>query len=175
MDKFALPIGIIAVCFYLLGYLQKKRKSIIFFNLTSRILYVLQYILLGAFEGAGLDICGSLSSVLAQSKENKFIKNHSLLCFIFANFVIITVGIFLWVDIFSLLPILGVLLHTSAFWLNNEKYIRIVSLLGCPFWLVYNLVSGAYGSCIGDILSMVFIIFSMFRYDIPLKKNQPEN
>ncbi|MBO5653119.1 MAG: YgjV family protein, partial [Clostridia bacterium] len=43
-----------AVTFYLLGYLQKKRGTILTFNLTARVLYVLQYVLLGAFEGSEL-------------------------------------------------------------------------------------------------------------------------
>ena len=30
--------------------------------------------------------------------------------------------------------------YTGAFWLNNEKAIRIV-FWGSPFWLVYNLVN----------------------------------
>ena len=170
MKELAFIVGILAVCIYLLGYLQKKRKAIILLNLTSRVLYVVQYILLGAFEGAGLDICGAISSVLAQRKDSKFIKKYSLPCFILVNIAIIAVGIILWSDAYSILPIIGVLLHTSAFWLSDEKYIRIVSLLGCPFWLVYNFANAAYGSCIGDLLSITFIVYSIIRYDIPKSK-----
>jgi len=59
-----------------------------------------------------------------------------------------------------------VLLHTSAFWITNEKTIRKISFLGSPFWLVYNLVNCAYGSAIGDILTMVSIGVAIYRYDI---------
>ncbi len=175
MKEIAFVVGIVAVCLYLLGYLQKKRNSIIILNLSSRILYIVQYILLGAFEGAALDVCGSASSVLAQRKNTPFIKKHFLWFFIGVNLVIIAIGMMLYVNFFSILPILGVLLHTSAFWMDDERMIRIVSLLGSPFWLVYNFVSGAYGSCIGDILSMVSIGVAMFRYDIlPKRKKQTE-
>ena len=174
MKEIAFVVGILAVILYLLGYLQKKRNAIIALNLTSRILYIVQYILLGAFEGAALDVCGSVSSVLAQNKDRKFMKKALPFVFIGVNVAIIAVGLLLYVDIFSLLPIVGVLLHTSAFWISNEKAIRIVSLLGCPFWLIYNFVSGAYGSCIGDVLSMVSLGISMVRYDILPKKKKPE-
>ncbi|MBO5754557.1 MAG: YgjV family protein [Clostridia bacterium] len=50
----AQAVGLAAVTFYLLGYLQKKRGTILTFNLTARVLYVLQYVLLGAFEGSEL-------------------------------------------------------------------------------------------------------------------------
>jgi hypothetical protein len=47
-----------------------------------------------------------------------------------------------------------------------------VSFLGSPFWLAYNFISGAYGSCIGDILSMVSIGISIYRYDVRAPKNE---
>lgn len=88
-----------------------------------------------------------------------------------ANIIIIITGLFLYKDIFSLLPMIGVLLHTGAFWLNNEKAIRIVSFLGSPFWLVYNLVNCAYGSAIGDVMTICSILIAIFRYDFKIKSN----
>ena len=173
MTKISFIVVICAVCLYLFGYLQKKRRNIIILNLSSRILYIVQYILLGAFEGALLDVCGSASSVLAQNKERRIIKRHFIVFFVGVNIAIVAIGLLLYVNIFSLFPIIGVLFHTSAFWIDDEKWIRRVSLLGCPFWLIYNFVSGAYGSCIGDVLSMVSIGIAMIRYDVlpKFKKN----
>ena len=170
MNYLALTTGISAVALYFIGYLQKKRKHIILFNVSSRFLYILQYILLGAFEGAVLDIAGILSSLLAQKKNIGFIRKHSKLIFTAANILIVVMGLLVYENILSLLPIIGVLFHTGAFWCDNEKTIRRVSFLGSPFWLVYNAVSGAYGSCIGDILSMISIGISIIRYDIKKEK-----
>jgi hypothetical protein len=66
--------------------------------------------------------------------------------------------------IFDLLPVAGVLLHTGAFWLTDEKKISRVSLSGSPFWFVYNLHSQAYFSAVGDILTMISILVAMLRY-----------
>ncbi len=134
-------------------------------NSISRALYVLQYLLLFAFEGAVLDIVGILASVLAQNKDKPFIKKHLKAIIIGINLLIIITGILLYKNIFSLLPMFGVLFHTGAFWLTNEKHIRRISFLGSPFWLVYNLISGAFGSSIGDIMTMVSIAIAMYRYD----------
>jgi hypothetical protein len=62
MKTVALIFGLFAVGFFLLSYLQKKRTNIVILNFTSRVLYVAQYLILGAFEGAVLD-------VLAQSRR----------------------------------------------------------------------------------------------------------
>lgn len=165
MNYAAFVTGVIAVILYLLGYQQKKRKNIILFNATSRALYIVQYILLSAFEGAVLDVAGIISSVLAQKKDTPFIKKHIKAFIIVINLLIVCSGLLIYKNIFSLLPVLGVLFHTIAFWINDEKIIRRVSLLGCPFWLAYNIISGAYGSCIGDILSIVSLLTAMMRYD----------
>ena len=165
MQSVAFIVGISAVILYLLGYLQKDRKNIILSNASSRFLYILQYVLLSAFEGAVLDIAGIISSVLAQKKDSGFIKRHIKIFFVVVNLVIIAMGLSLYKNLYSLLPIIGVLFHTSAFWIDDEKIIRRVSLIGCPFWLIYNCVSGAYGSCVGDVLSIMSLVISMVRYD----------
>lgn len=167
MDLLAQIIGLTAVSTFLLSYQQKKRNNIIILNTISRCLYILQYLLLGAFSGAVLDILGAISSVVAGKKHTGFIKKHTKMVLISINLCIIIAGGVIaiynqsWIDLFSLT---GVLLHTSAFWLSSEKIIRRVSLLGSPFWFVYNLLSSAYGSAIGDILTMCSIIIAMIRH-----------
>ena len=151
---------------FLLSYQQKKRKNIILFNASSRVLYIIQYIMLGAFEGAVLDILGTLSSVTAQNKDKGIIAKHPKFFAVVFNLIISIVGMLLYENVFSIFPIIGVILHTSAFWISEEKTIRKVSFLGSPFWLVYNLASNAYGSAIGDVLTMISIGIAIYRNDI---------
>ena len=160
----ATVVGILAVAMFLLSYQQKKRKNIIIWNIISRCLYVVQYVLLGAYSGAVLDVLGALVSVIAEKKDHPRIAKHIKAIVITCNLVIVGVGLLLYENVFSLLPIAGVLLHTGAFWLRDERIIRRISLLGSPFWFVYNLISRAYGSCIGDLLTMVSIVVAMVKY-----------
>lgn len=169
MNYIAQVVGLFAVATFLLSYQQKKRKNIILLNATSRVLYIIQYILLGAYAGAVLDVLGTVSSVAAQNKNKGFIKRHTKFTVIVIDLIIFAAGIVVMIltnDVFGFFSIAGVLLHTSAFWINDEKIIRRVSFLGSPFWLVYNLVSHAWGSAIGDVLTMVSIAVAIFRYDI---------
>ena len=166
-------IGFLAVGSFLLSYQLKKRKNIILCNVISRGLYILQYILLGAFEGAVLDVLGAISSVVAAKKHLPFIQKHTKLFVVGIDLVIVVAGLLLYVNLFSLLPIAGVLLHTTAFWINDEKTIRRVSLFGSPFWLVYNVSCFAYGSAVGDFLTMVSIVVAMIKYR-NLKNNSEE-
>ena len=63
--------GIAAVIVFVLSYQFKAKRNIIICNALSRVLYVTQYFLLGAFEGAWLDITAFVISLmcLAQAKS----------------------------------------------------------------------------------------------------------
>lgn len=170
MNVIAQILGLSAVTAFLLSYQQKKRKNIIMLNVISRVLYIVQYLMLGAFEGAVLDILGAVSSVLAQNKNKGFIARHTAPVLILTNIAIVAAGLVLYENIFSIFPIIGVILHTSAFWITKEKTIRLVSFAGSPFWFVYNFASKAFGSSVGDLLSMASIGIAIYRYDIKNKK-----
>lgn len=170
LELIANIVGVFAVVTFVLSYQQKTRKGIVICNAISRALYVVQYLLLFAFEGAVLDVLGIVASVMAQKKDTPFIKKHLKAVVIAVNLSIVIAGLLLYKNPFSLLPMIGVLFHTGAFWLTKEKNIRVVSFLGSPFWLIYNLYSHAYGSAVGDVMTMASIALAFIRYDL-IKKN----
>ena len=171
MELAAQLIGYAAVAIFLLSYLQKTRARIIGLNLTSRILYILQYLLLGAFEGAVLDVLGAISSAVASKKHVPYVKRYAWLLLILMDGAMIAAGILLYKNVFSIFPVLGVLLHTTAFWVDDERIIRTVSLLGSPCWFVYNASSHAYGSAVGDVLTMCAIVIAMVKYRNKKERN----
>ena len=173
MHIIATIMGLCAVAMFVLSYQLKNRRGIIFFNAGSRILYVLQYVFLGAFEGALLDVTAFFVSVLCTRTNSRFIKKHLTLTIILANVAIVAIGLLAYKNVFSLLPILGVIFETLALWLKKERNIRIVSLLGAPFWLAYNLLNLAYASALGNVFTLVSISIAIVRYDIMKKEKNP--
>ena len=163
-------VGVAAVATFVLSYQMKTRKSIIFVNAVSSILYVLQYILLGAFEGATIDVLSTVSTIAAHRKEKLFVKRFAPIILLLINGCIVFSGLILYKNIFSLFPIAGAILQTSAFWITRERTIRLVSFFGAPFWLVYNFTSHAYGATLGSVLCMLSIATAIYRYDIRKQK-----
>ena len=90
MNVLATVLGLLAVAMFVASYQLKSGRAIIFFNAGSRVLYVIQYILLGA-----------------------------------------------------------------------------------PFWLVYNMLSAAYGSALGNVITLVSITVAIIRYGV-LKKEKAD-
>ena len=175
MKEIAFVLGICAVAFFALSYLMRERRLIVTFALVSRILYVAQYLLLGAFAGAVLDVLSAISIALAQNKDKGAIAKYQRWVFLATNVAIVAAGIVLVATVggwLGILPMMGVLLQTDALWLRRERDIRLVSVSGCPFWFAYNLAVGAYGSVVGDVLSFVSLTVSFIRYDV--LKRQPK-
>ena len=169
MKTAALITGLAAVFFFLLSYQFPKRKAIIACNVVSRVLYILQYLLLFAFEGAAMDISAIPSSVLAARKHTPYVEKHKWGILAGVNMFILGIGILVWQDWLSWVPVVGVLLETNALWLSKEKHIRLFSLASLPFWLFYNLRCGAYGAALGNVLVVGSILSAMVRYDFPRK------
>ena len=173
MDTAALIVGLAAVLFFLLSYQFPNRRAIIACNVISRVLYILQYLLLFAFEGAVMDISAIPSSVLAARKHTPLVEKHKWPILIGVTLFIIGLGALVWQDWLSWVPVVGVILETNALWMSREKWIRLFSLAALPFWLFYNLRCGAYGAALGNVLVIFSIVSAMLRYDIP-RKNKAE-
>ena len=159
-------VGIAAVIAYLLSYQFEKRRNIVLVNATANVLYVLQYIMLGAFEGAVLDTLSAVSAFVANARDSRFVSRYIKIKVAVLNIAMVISGLVLYKNIFSLFPLAGAILQTNALWMSDEKKIRLVSFLGAPFWLVYNTVSQAYGSALGSLLSLISIGIAILRYDI---------
>lgn len=160
-------IGFAAVGLYLLSYQLRKRKHIVWVTCISNALYVLQYILLGAFSGAVMDVMSTVSSFFAAKKTDKpFNRFPRILAW--SNMIIIAVvglvSAYLQREWIEILPIAGALFQTGGLWCDNEQTIRKLGLCSAPFWLVYNYISHAYGPALGSLIAIISIIVSLIRY-----------
>lgn len=158
-------IGLGAVALYLLSFQLKRRSGMVAVTCASNCLYVLQYLLLGAFSGAVLDILSTVSSFVATKKNEP--KCYAKWIFLGLMFVILGSGCALAIaqnSNLELLALAGALLQTGGLWFEKEQTIRKFALAGAPFWLVYNFLSMAYGAAVGTILTMASAIVGLLRY-----------
>ena len=160
-------IGISAVGLYLLSYQLKKRKQIVWVTCFSNALYVLQYVLLGAFSGAVMDTLSTVGSFFAGKKHSPTIKKYAKWIAAVNLAVIAGAGLAIALarqDYIELLPIAGALFQTGGLWCEDEQTIRKFGLCSAPFWLVYNFISQAYGAAVGSVLVIISVVTAMLRY-----------
>lgn len=160
-------IGFAAVGLYLLSYQLKKRAHIVWVTFASNLFYVLQYVLLGAFSGAILDVLSTVVSFLAARKNAPSMKRYARLLCLVTVFATVLIGVAIALirrDPIELIPVAGAAFQTVGLWCDKEQTIRKFGLCGSPFWLAYNLISKAYGAALGSTLAMISIITSLIRY-----------
>ena len=165
MQTVALIVGLCAVFFGLLSYQFRRRGGIITCSVVSRVLYVAQYVLLGAFEGAVMDLSAIPASMLAARKHTPFVAKHRTCWWLAGNVAVVLIGWMFWENMVSLFAIVGVLFEINALWMTKEKYIRLISLCSLPFWMAYNVLCGAWGSVVGNVLMVISIFTALYRHD----------
>jgi hypothetical protein len=174
IEIIAQAIGIVAMVMNILSYQQKSQKGIIFFQLCGGTLFSINFLLLGAYVGSMLNIIGVIRAVIYLNKD-KLHANHPLwvlgLSAAFLSAYVLTFTVFgkepTPFDLFiEALPVLSMILSTVSFSMKSAKAVRILSLIGSPCWLVYNIFAGAIGAICCEIICEISIIIGILRYDI---------
>ncbi len=157
-------IGAIALILAVISFQQKTHKYILAFQLAANLAFVIHFGFLGAYTGAILNAVALLRSVVFVNKGKAWADNK-LWLWIFCV-LSVAAGILTWQSALSVLPILGMVCTTVAFWIKTPKYVRLCALPSSPLWLVYNFVSSAWGGVLTEVINMASIVIAIVRLDI---------
>jgi len=164
MEIVAQIIGIIALANAVTSFQMKTHKGILTFQLISTALFIVHYALLEAYTGAVLNAIAMLRSVVFINKGKAWAR--SVLWLVFFCAASIATAFLTWDGSFvSILPVLGMLFTTIAFWIKTPKYVRMVAFPSSPLWLIYNVSNCAWGGAVTEVINMASIIVAMIRLD----------
>jgi hypothetical protein len=144
---------------------QKRKGNAIIFNGLMNLFAMIQFILLSAFSGAFIKLSNVLRNIVLYILNKKGKATPIWLAILFVCMAI-TGGLLGWKNWFSILPIIGVSAFTMALCQKNMTIIRGTNLFTLSCWLVYNLVTGAYGGAIGISAELCSGIVAVVRLDI---------
>jgi hypothetical protein len=160
-------IGFIALVVSLLVFQVNRRGNMLKLQMSAAIMYSLHFFLLGAFTGAAMNILGALRNFLFYKTRKRTRLLPGLLIFAFSF-----AGIITWQGPLSLLPILGMISGTLAFWQSNPKHIRRLALMAPPLWFIYDLMSGSYPGMLTELIMFSSNCVGIYRFDI--QKTSPK-
>ncbi|MDD5602931.1 MAG: YgjV family protein [Eubacteriales bacterium] len=157
-------IGFIGLALAVLSFQSRRLKGILLFQTLANAAFIVHYVLLGAYTGAAINFLGAFRNIVFYNKEKSWASKKFWLYFFIT--VYIASGIASWENIYSLLPILGVIMTTMAYWVKDAAITRKLVLPGTIFWLVYSIAVFSIAGTITEILILVSVITSIVRYDI---------
>ena len=162
-------IGFIAMAIIVASYQQKSHKNILTFQMVSGLLFTVHYLLLGAYTGAVMNLLGAFRSLVYSNRSKKWASSVIWpICFSVAFLIS---GILTWDNVFSVFPLIAMLMSSVVLWIQQPKINRMLSLPTSSFWLIYNIKTLSYPGIITEIFVLGSIIIGIFRLDIK-KKNK---
>ena len=155
---FAFIISTIAIQF-------KEKKNIIMSKAIANFLYAIQYLLLGSITAFLTNLVGAVRNVWFNYNDSKkHQENIYVLLFFFA--IAIIIGIFTYQNVFSLLPIIAMIIHAYLAWQQKAKVIRYGTALVIIIWIAYNIYIMAYVALLTTLVNLISTIVAIYRYDI---------
>ena len=172
-------IGVIALLFAIISFQQKTQKKIVFIQLISSTLFSVHFFLLGAYVGCLLNFIGIFRAAIFTNKNKKWARNKFWLWFFIAVSILAVVitmdgdlNLLTWnIDFgkvhtyFAFLPMIGMILTTVAFWVENAKTVRRISFPSSPCWMIYNAYNSSWAGVATEMFVMCSIIIGMLRHD----------
>lgn len=154
-------IGLIGYVLLSYSYFKKKKKDILLIQIFSYIMFILHYQFLGAITGSVCNLLGLLSFLIIYLfdvlKKNKKV----LLCIIIP--ILLVISFLTYENIFSIFPIIGIVLAVLSFTTNNEDLIRRVGIIGAICWLIYSVVYKSYVSIVFEAVTLVSVVIAYFK------------
>lgn len=161
---FVQAIGFIPSLISILSMQCKTRKKILILQLSAGAMWVTHYYLLGAYTAVLTNSIGIFRSALSYFNDRKWAKSIVYLYLIIA--LSIASSIITWNGPMSLLPALSLIATTVGLWIHNLTITRILFTLQSPLLLLYDILTGSWGSAIIEVVAFISFLIALLRYDI---------
>ena len=164
--------GIGAVAIILLIYSSAKkvgRKPLLIFNILINLLWAVHYIMLDARSGCVCSIIAAAMIFASYFKGNNKFMASPVVPIIF-SIIFIVFGLITYQNPVSIIPIVGNILVTIAFWNDTEYKIKSIFVVVAFMWTVYGGLISSVISVIGQSMSF----FTNLSYVIRHRKAKGE-
>ena len=149
----------------------KTKKQILLTIVVSNLLFIVSYILLGAYVGALT--CGTVAIeiIINTILEDKG-KTTPKLFIILYLVISVLLGIITFGSLIDLLPIVASILFILTLIQAKEKYVRLLILGNSLSWIIYDFFVSAYLAGVSDLFVIASTITAIIKYDT---KEQSKN
>ena len=164
-------VGYIAVAENLLIYISNRRDRILLFKFISDALWLINYLLIGGFTGAVLNVVAMTREAVFSVRDryqwagSKWIPVLFLaLTWISPVMEWITARQFSWLP---LLPAFGSMILLLGLYIRSTMLCKVSSLLGNGLWLTYAALLANWAGVVGNILLLISAVIGILHEKKP--------
>lgn len=155
-------LALVASILMVIAGLQKKKRTILFFQITQIGLSVISNIVLGGYTGAIINALSCVRDILCY--KEKLGTKEKIIIIVLAIGLTLTFNNLSWIGILPLIATIVYIIFMNTKDVVKFKYLIIFSMI---MWLMYDLYIKSYTSGIFDFLSIIANIVAI----IQLRKN----
>ncbi len=157
-----LGVGILIGGF--VSFQNNRHKHIVMMKVGTDLLFTAQYLLLGAYSGALMDLIGIVRNlILMRTADNR--KKQAVATAVFVA-ILTAAGIATWAGPISLLAIIGKAFTTVAFGFRNPRILRALTIPSCILWAIYDALTGSWAGVLYELLGLLSILIAFVRFDL---------
>ncbi len=155
-------LGGIALIILVISFQKNKRNQLLRYQVFSSIFFALQYLCLNALNGCLMNIMTAIRNYLFSKFKNKV----PIIYLIIIILIMLILSIISFNGVISLLPSIAVILYSIAIWYGDLKIIRIVEVISCLLFIIYNIKVLAIIGLISTIIELISALVAIYRFDI---------
>jgi len=156
--------GIIGIIFSVLSMQMKTKKNIMIMLLCLNLASALNFLFLNSISGSLVcffAVIETFVNYLFDSKDKK-VPIYIITFYVIVNLVL---GFSTYKGLLDLIPIICALLFCTTVCTKKESTIRKLMFGNQSLWLAYDIIVKAYMFSISNVLTLISIVISYFRFD----------
>lgn len=155
-------LGTIALIILIMSFQKNNKKILLKYQIFSSLFFSLQYLCLNAITGCLMNGMTIIRNLIFY----KYNKKVPVIYLIIVISAMILLSIISFNGLISLLPLLAVILYSIAIWQDNLKLTRIIEVISCSLFIIYNIKVLAIVGLISTIIELISAIVAIYRFDI---------
>ncbi len=165
-------LGFCAMGIAFFSFQARRNKYIMLFQGLGTIFWVFHYLLLGSIVGAALNAIAMIRNFTYMFRDKMSPPVLKSIPFITAAaFTVVTVVTY--ESPISIIPYVGSIAATVAFFMKNENMLRSFSLVVSITWLIFNITENSIAGALNESLAIVSIVIALVRFGlVPMIKNK---
>ncbi len=167
-------VGFAALAACVTSYQFKTYRMILLFQVMTTALFMAHFGLLAlsgtqaawtATVSNAICLARNLFYYLTRGKHGPFSEKTAAVLkpAIFAVLLIVF-GIATWSSIASFFCLMAMVLYTVSFSLTDPQKVRVVSLIGIPFMMIYDFMTGSIAGVLNESIAAASTVVGLWRY-----------
>ena len=164
--------GLLGIASTVAAYQCKKHSWMIGLRTANELLFAAQYLLLGGYTGAALNVLSSCRNIIFIERVKKE-KSTNLWRIVF-SVIFIIISIFTFSGFPTVIFCVGKVITTYVYGSRNLTFVRVMTIVTGIMWITYNFILGAYEAIAADLLTVVSAGIAIRRIDMKAHREKKE-